>query len=200
MRTKLLQKAAITTLLAAACGAASAGPVLYQGVTFTTTRTANTLTLEIDAASPSGNWTGATMLGALEIDGIGTFTGVTFSSNIAGVSSWSENGAQLNSSGCTNGLQPTKNACIYGNKVALSDNMLFTFNFTGPSVDLTTPSVKVNFFESADSTSKLGSLFSTIVPSDPGTPPSDVPEPASLALLAGGAAMAALARRRARKG
>lgn len=203
MRTKLLQKATITALLAAACGTASAGAVTYQGVTFTATRTATALTLEIDAANPSGDWSTATMLGALQISNIGTFTGVTFSSNVAGVSGWTENGAQLSANGCGSGFQPTKNACIFGTKVALTDNMLFTFTFTGTSFDLSNPSVKVNFFETANSTSKVGGLFSSNVPSDPASPndpPVNVPEPASLALLGGGAMMAALARRRARKG
>lgn len=199
MRTKLLQKAVLAALLGAACGAASAGPVTFQGVTFTTTRTANTLTLEIDAAHPSGDWTGATLLGALQISGIGNFTGVTFSSNVAGVSGWNENGAQLNANGCSGGNQPTKNACIYGSKVALTDNMLFTFTFSGTGFDLTDPTIKVNFF-APRSNDKLGSLFSMDVKSDPYTPPTNVPEPASLALLGGGALAAALARRRTRKG
>lgn len=200
MRTKPLQKTVLAALLAAACGAASAGPVTYQGVTFTTTRTANTLTLEIDAAHPSGDWTGATLLGALQISSIGNFAGVTFSSNVAGVSGWNENGAQLNANGCSGGNQPTKNACIFGSKVALTDNMLFTFTFTGTGFDLTNPSIKVNFF-APRSDDKLGSLFSMNVKSDlADPPPNNVPEPASLALLGGGALAAALARRRARKG
>lgn len=199
MRTKLLQKTVLAALLAAACGAASAGPVTYQGVTFTTTRTANTLTLEIDAAHPSGDWTGATLLGALQISSIGNFAGVTFSSNVAGVSGWNENGAQLNANGCSGGNQPTKNACIYGSKVALTDNMLFTFTFSGTGFDLTDPTIKVNFF-APHSDDKLGSLFSMDVKSDPYTPPTNVPEPASLALLGGGALAAALTRRRTRKG
>lgn len=202
MRTKLLQRAAITAVLAAACSAASAGVITYQGVTFTATRNATQLMLEIDAGSPSGNWSTAVDISALQIDNIGTFTGVSFTSNIPGLAAWTESGAQLNNNGCAGGIQATKTVCIDGTPVALANNMLITYTFTGNAYDLSTPTVKLNFIDNTGS--RTGSQFNTAITADlvnpEGPPPSGVPEPGSLALLGGGAVVAALARRRARKG
>jgi hypothetical protein len=202
MRTTIMRKA-ILSLLLAACGAANAS-VIYQGVTFTTTRSGNTLTLEIDAAHPNGDWTTAKEIGALEVASVGQFTGVSLSSsNLPGVSGWTLSGQELNAHGCSGGNQPNKNACYHGAHITLADDMMFTFTFSGSSVDLTDPNIKVNFF-TAGGTTKVGSLFSTNVPSDqpppPPPPPTDVPEPQSLALLLGGAAVMRLVKRRARKG
>ncbi len=202
MRKKLLQMAAVTALLAAASGAASAGAVTYQGVTFTATRTANQLMLQIDAGSPSGNWSTATSIGALLVDSIGTLAGVSFTSNVAGLAAWTLNGNNINNNGCTGGSQPTSQVCIGGNLVTLANNMLLTYTFAGTTFDLSSPEVKLNFYDSTGK--RVGSQFNTVLTADLVTPneppPSNVPEPASLALLGGGALMAALARRRARKG
>jgi hypothetical protein len=200
MRTTIMRKA-ILSLLLAACGAANAS-VIYQGVTFTTTRSGNTLKLEIDAAHPTGDWSTATMMGALEVSSVGKFTGVSMSSNQSGASAWTLSGNEL-SQGCSGGNQPDKNACYSGAHITLADDMMFTFTFTGTNLDLTDPNVKVNFY-TATGTRKVGSLFSTNVPSDqpppPPPPPTDVPEPQSLALLLGGAAVMRFVKRRARKG
>jgi hypothetical protein len=59
-----------TTLLAALLGAATlgsaqAGTLTFQGVDFTSSWSGNVLPLQIDAADPTGSWTGAASLGAL---------------------------------------------------------------------------------------------------------------------------------------
>lgn len=192
-----LFRAGVPALLALACGSASAGVTSLDGVDFSATRDGNTLTLQIDAAHPTGGWTNATQIGALEIHDIGQFTGVTLGSpNLPGVSTWALSAAQLGAGGCSGGVQPGRVACFSGAHIGLASGMLFTFTFTGDTVDLEDPSVKVNFFATGG-TRKLGSLFSDDVVADPvKPPPRDLPEPQPAALLLAGVGILAVVKRK----
>jgi hypothetical protein len=91
-------------LAAIAClSSAHAGVLTWQDVVFTTSWTNNVLTLEIDAGQHSGDWTRATMLGALSIKDIGNFTSVTVTAAPKGVDAWKMSSRELNAKGCAGG-------------------------------------------------------------------------------------------------
>jgi hypothetical protein len=186
-----LRNAAVSILLAAGFAAsASAGTLTYQGVTFTSSWTGNVLTLEIDAAHPTGDWAGATTLGALQLKGVGTFDNVSLLSAPGSAINWTLSSNELNANGCGGGSHSGSGACFSGTHVALADNMVFQFAFAGGATDLTSPDLKVNFFDGQGGR-KVGSLLSMNIPAAP------VPEPQSWAMLFGGlSVLGALARRR----
>lgn len=189
---KTLRIAAATALLAAGLiGSASAGTLTYQGVTFTSSWTGNVLTLEIDAASRSGDWATATTIGALQLKDIGSFGSVSLTSAPGAATGWTLSSNELNANGCAGGAHVGTSLCYSGAHVALADDIVFQFTFAGGSPSLDAPHLKVNFFV-GDGTQKVGSLLSqTIAP---------VPEPQTYAMMFGGlAALAATARRRQRK-
>lgn len=147
--TPIFRKLALALATAAALNPAQAGVLSFQDVVFTTTWTSNVLTLEIDAAKHSGNWTGATTLGALSLKDIGSFTSVSVTAAPAGAGAWKLSSKELNAKGCAGGgAAPRGTAlCLSGAPVALADNMVFTFTFTGGAPDLDQPHLKVNFLD-----------------------------------------------------
>lgn len=192
----LLQRAILPALLAATCATANAGVLTYQGVTFTTTFAGNVLTLDIDAANPSGDWANATSIGALGIKDIGTFSSVQLMQAPGAASGWTYSNTELNANGCGNGGQANKTLCYEGAHVALADDMIFKFAFTGGTQDFDSPHLKVNFFDSAGR--KTGSLLSMNVPPGENPPPTDVSEPGTAGMMMGGLALAGLVARRRR--
>ena len=161
----------------------------YQDVTFTTSWSGNVLTVEIDAANPSGDWATATTIGALQVKDIGTWDSVSMTGPGA-ASSWTIAPNELSANGCDGGSSGNMRACAYGTHVTLTDDMIFTFTFTGGVQDFSSPQLKVLFYE-GDGTTKVGSLLSMNVPA--------VPEPGTYAMLLGGLGIVAFARRRASK-
>lgn len=170
----------LAAALAASAGltSAHAGVLTWQDVVFTSSWTSNVLTLEIDAAKPGGDWTGATRLGALSIKDIGKYDSVTVSAAPKGVESWTLNARELNANGCRGGNgnnAGNRELCLSGTPILLGDDMVFTFTFTG-NPDLSEPHLKVNFLNNS-SNRKLGDLLSqnilasTIVVPGPVTPP-----------------------------
>lgn len=186
---KTLRNAAASVLVAAGFAAtASAGTLTYQGVTFTTSYTGNTLTLEIDAAHPTGDWATATTIGALQIKDIGTFDSVLMTSAPGAAMSWAYSAEELTANGCTGGEHVGRSFCYSGTHVALADDMIFTWTFTGGTQDFTSPHLKVAFYN-GDGTQKVGSLLSMNI--------APVPEPGTYAMMLGGLGLlAATARRR----
>lgn len=162
----------------------------FQGVTFTPSYSGNVLTLEIDAANPTGDWSTANFIGALQIKSIGSWSSVSMTGPGA-ASGWTLAPDELSANGCDGGSSGNQRACAFGTLVPLADDMIFTFTFTGGTQDFSLPHIKVLMFENENSTQKVGSLMSLDVPA--------IPEPSTYAMLLGGLGILALARQRARK-
>ncbi|MFD2368334.1 PEP-CTERM sorting domain-containing protein [Pseudoduganella sp. GCM10020061] len=168
--------------------AAASAQLTYQGVTFTPSYSGNVLTIEIDAANPTGDWADATGMIALQVKDIGTWTSVSFSGPGA-AADWDVVPNELNANGCEGGDSGNMRACASGDVVALTDDMLFTYTFTGGTQDFSYPQLKVIFVDAQGE--KTGSLLSMNVPA--------IPEPSTYAMLLGGLGVLALARRHAKK-
>ena len=186
-----------TTLLSALLGAgaiasAQAGTVEFQGVDFTSSWSGNVLTLEIDAANPTGSWAGATSLGALQLKDLGSFDSVSLTAAPGGAANWTLSSSELNANGCTGTGNAGTSLCYSGAHVALTDDMVFQFTFSGGNVDPTSPQLKVNMF-GADGDKKVGSLMGEHLVV------SAVPEPETYAMMLGGLGLLGfMARRRKR--
>jgi hypothetical protein len=166
---KRLQCLILASMGAAAIAPAHAGLLTYQGVTFNTGWAGNVLTLEIDAAGHSDGWAGASGLAALELDGIGSYSGVSVSAAPNGASGWSMSGAELNAKGCSNTTngQAGSRMCFFGPQLALADDMVFSFAFNGNAVRTVDPHLKMQFVDSKGK--KVGGLMSQTLPATPGT-------------------------------
>jgi len=173
--------------MAAGIGSAQAGVLSYQDVVFTTSWSNNVLTLEIDAANRSGNWSTATMLSALSLKDVGSFNSVTVTAAPKGVSAWTLGSRELTARGCSggNGATRTRTAlCLTGVPIALTDDMVFTFAFTGGTPDRDEPHLKVNFVDAAKN--KVGDLLSQTIVAAPvvvAPVPTPTPTPTEPVLL-----------------
>jgi hypothetical protein len=165
---KTLKKIMLASLLGVGgIATANAGLLTYQGVTFTSTWSGQVLTLEIDAASHTGDWARAKGLAALELDGIGDYAGVTVSAAPSGAKSWTTSSTELTAKGCSGGTtgQAGSRLCFFGQQIALGDNMVFSFTFSGNAIAAVDPHVKVEFVNSKGG--KVGSLLSQTLPASP---------------------------------
>jgi hypothetical protein len=192
----------LSALLAAgAIGSAQAGTLAYQGVTFTSSWTDKVLTLEVDAAHPTGDWAAATTIGALQLKDIGAFDSVTLSAAPGGVGNWTLSSKELNANGCGGGAHAGASLCLSGDHVALSDNMVFKFTFKGGATDFSSPNLKVNLFSGLGGR-KVGGMLGENIPlaltQAPAPVPAAqaVPEPQTFAMMFGGLALMGAVRRR----
>lgn len=189
MKTYLRNAAVTLALVAGVAAPSQAGSLTYQGVTFTSSWSGNLLTLEIDAANRSGDWLEATSIGALQLKDLGTFSDVTLVSAPGSAADWTLSSNELNANGCSGGGHAGRSLCFSGDRVALGDNMVFQFSFSGGAPSMDAPHLKVNFFGEGER--KVGSLLSqTIAP---------VPEPQTYAMLLGGLGLVGFMARRKRK-
>ena len=175
----MLRQSALALALAAGALPAQAGVLTYQDVVFTTSWADNVLTLEIDAARHSGDWTNAVSLSALGLKDIGSFRTVSVTAAPAGVGDWSLSARELTANGCTgggNGKRANRALCLSGDAIALGDNMVFTFSFSGGAPTLAEPHLKLHFLDAAGN--KTGDLLSqTITLAAAATPPAATPSP-----------------------
>jgi hypothetical protein len=159
---------------------AQAGLLTYQGVTFASSWKGNVLTLEIDAATHTGDWSRAQGLKALELDGIGNYSSVSVTAAPKAASGWTMSGDELTAKGCsgdTNG-QAGSRLCFYGAQMALTNDMVFSFTFNGLNVKPADPHVKVEFVSAKGG--KVGSLLSQTLPASPAAAtPAPLPAAAS---------------------
>ena len=150
---------------------AYANTLTFQGVTFETLASGNTLQLTITNAlsGGTGNWANINYLRAFEINGIGNVTGAT----LAG---WNV----LVNNGLTSAIGCPPGACFYQTTaVALSDSMTFNMRFSGQNLNFTAPELKVLFLTGRNDILPTGSLLSKTI-----SPP--VPEPETYAMMAVG--------------
>ena len=186
-----------TTLLSALLGAgmvasAHAGTIEFQGVDFTSSWSGNVLTLEIDAANPTGSWAGATSLGALQLKDLGSFDSVSLTAAPQGATNWTLSSNELNAKGCAGGGHAGTSLCYSGAPVALTDDMVFQFTFSGGTPNPIAPELKVNMF-GLNGNQKVGSLMGEQLPV------AAVPEPQTYAMMLGGLGLLGfMARRRKR--
>lgn len=177
--TTLLRQSSLALALAIGALPAQAGVLTYQDVVFTTSWTDNVLTLEIDAAKHSGDWTRAVSLSALSLKDIGTYKSVSVSAAPNGASDWTLNARELNANGCGGGGTAKRNnraLCLSGDAIALGDNMVFTFTFSGGTPSLDAPHLKVNFLDAAGN--KAGDLLSQTITLAAAVTPQPQPDPA----------------------
>lgn len=172
------RKLAVALAATAGLSCAHAGVLTWQDVVFTTSWSNNLLTLEIDAAERSGDWTKAATLGALSIKDIGRFDSVSLKAAPKGLEQWTMNANELNGNGCVGGSHAGAALCLTGTPIKLTDNMVFTFAFTGAPV-FDEPHLKVQFFDARGK--KAGDLLSkqierVVIPA-PGTPVTPPPTP-----------------------
>jgi PEP-CTERM motif len=174
-----------------ASSGAWANSLTYQGVTFTTTSSGNTLTLTITNglnADPTSNWAGIKYLESFAIGNVGSFTGASvsgFTYDPGGLSNGSSSPDGCNGSG-------SGWACFYAGStpLALSNSMTFNIAFTG-SPNFSLPSLKIDFWADPSQTKSTGDLLSQSIPV------SATPLPGALGLMGLGlAGFAAMLRKR----
>jgi hypothetical protein len=183
-----------TAVLALAASAASANSLTFQNVTFGTTDLGGgELQLTIDnALNAGGDWSNIKYLEAFSLNDVGTFTSASltgFTYNPGGLSNGS-------STGCDSSASPGF-ACFLstGGPTALTNSMVFDVFFTGGTPDFSLPHLKVDFWADSSQTKSTGSLLSLDIPAGP-SPPTSVPEPATLGLFGLGLTAVGFARRR----
>ncbi|MDQ5941242.1 MAG: hypothetical protein QG572_55 [Pseudomonadota bacterium] len=180
---------AITLGLLLASSASASNSLTFQGVTFNTWAVdSDTLGLSIlNATAATGNWAGAGFLKAFEIKDIGNVTNAVVTSGPGAFGVTVDHGLSANL-GCATGGTP--GACFFTSPpLALTNSMTWTIDFTGSSLNLSAPHLKVQFLQNATDTKATGDLLSQTIPA--------VPEPETYAmLLAGLGLMGAVARRR----
>lgn len=176
----------VCAVAAASLGAASTAyaQTTHQGVTFTPSYSGNVLTIEIDASDPDASWNSATMIGALAVEQVGTWTSFVISGPGA-AAGWTEFPNELSANGCDGGFMGAQRACGSGTGVPLTDNMFFTFTFTGGTQDLSFPHIKLNMLNASGE--QVGAVSIGRVHA--------IPEPSTYAMLLGGLGVLAMARR-----
>ena len=162
MKLRQLALASISAVVVILSVPASANTLTYQGVTFETLASGNTLQLTITNAlsGGTGNWANINYLKGFNINGIGNVTNATLA-------------------GWTTNANICPGACFYqATAVALADSMTFRINFAGTNLNFNAPELTVLFYTGQNDILPTGSLLARTI--------SPVPEPEIYAMMAVG--------------
>jgi hypothetical protein len=184
VKLRNLALSSIAAVVMAFVTPATANTLTFQGVTFETLASGNSLQLTITSAltGGTGNWANVNYLKAFEIKDIGNVTGAT----LAGWTTNVNNGL-ANAAGCTTGGTP--GACFYqATAVPLTDSMSFKIDFVGTNLNFNSPSLKVQFLTGINDKNATGSLLSQTIPA--------IPEPEIYAMMGIGLGLLGWAVRR----
>lgn len=167
----------VGVVVPAASALATTNSLTYQGVTFETMSSGNTLTLSIYNAldGGTGNWTDVEYLSGFELKDIGTVSSATVTSTNTGVT-WTnfDGGVTGSGVGCTGG-DPSFDCFATSPAVALTNFMTWTIDFSGTGLDFSAPSLKVSFLDNQDDTKPNNDLLSQTIP--------PIPEPEIYAMM-----------------
>lgn len=186
---KLAQPLLMVSVIAAASisgTAAASNSLTFQGVTFNTWAIdGDSLGFSIlNATGATGDWSGIQSLAAFGLKNIGSVTGATV---VSGPGSFSSTFNELNALGCEGGN--SGGMCLFSTPPAtLADSMTWNIDFSGPALDFSKPTLKVEFLDAFGS--KQGSLLSQQIPVSP------VNEPGTYAMLLAGLGLIAFVTRR----
>jgi PEP-CTERM motif len=170
----------------------------FQGATFTVNQVSATeFTFDIAGANAlTGDWAGATFLGAFAFTDIGSPTTLTATQIVPAGASTTDTPGGLNASGCDG--SGTGFYCFnLSPNVAVASDLKFDITATGGTFNFasTGPDLKIDWTTSSTSDTHIGSLFSASIPVQGG-----IPEPATWAMmLLGFGGMGALLRYRRRR-
>ena len=184
MKLRKLALAPIAVALMLSGAPALAGTLTFQGVTFASSFAGNVLTIEIDAAGRTGDWSSAVSMDVIAIKDVGTYSGVSL---LGPGGAWTYSPNELDANGCTGGV--SGGACFSHSAVALGDDMIFNFAFDGGPLSLDAPHLKVHFLDASGG--KQGSLLSQNIATA-------IPEPETYAMLLAGLGVLGFAARRRR--
>ena len=183
MRLRRLVLATFAAAVVTFVTPAAANTLTFQGVTFETFASGNTLQLIITNAlnGGTGNWADVNYLKAFEIKNIGDVTGAT----LAGWTTNVTNGL-ASTAGCTTGGTP--GACFFKTTAAaVTDLMSFSISFSGNNLNFGAPELKVQFLQGINDNKATGSLLSQTIP---------IPEPEIYVMMAAGLGLMGWAVRR----
>ncbi|MDB5428468.1 MAG: hypothetical protein JWP23_3586 [Phenylobacterium sp.] len=156
----------------------------FQGATFTVVQVSSTeFTFDIAGANAlTGDWAGATFLGAFAFNDIGSPTTLTATQIVPPGASTIDTPGGLNASGCDG--SGTGFYCFnLTPNVAVAPDLKWDIVATGGTFNFasTGPTLKIDWTTSSTSDTHLGSLFSASIP--PGGGGGVVPEPATWAMM-----------------
>jgi hypothetical protein len=173
-----------STILAFTAASASAGVITTTNkVSYTATVTGNVLNLTIDAAA--NKWDASELdLLTFRMAGLDSVTAVS-----GPATDWT-----YSFKPSATGKDEATFTANKADQTVVSAPLQFSFQFAGTGLDFDKLGLKASFYANGIQSDTITALNVTAV--DAGTDPSDVPEPASVALLLGGLGLLGAARRK----
>ena len=184
MRKFAFISAALGALSLASATNALTYTTTFQGATFTVNQVSSTeFTFDIAGGNAlTGDWAGATFLGAFAFTDIGSPTALSAHQIVPPGATTIDTPGGLNANGCDG--SGTGFYCFnLTPNVAVASDLRWDITATGGTLNFasTGPDLKIDWTTSSTSDTHLGSLFSASIPPGGTRPP--IPEPATWAMM-----------------